>query len=317
MTSHSLIALGYLITLAAIGCAAGAPQRQSPAERARQPATSTALHQPPAASHGSEHAAAGQGSERTTGPSAARRTFECGRSRCLVGEESCCRSDGMLGVCVPNAPPDPPDVGQLLASQIEACDNAIQGNLHEIARCGGTSDCSQGQACCDEFLYSGAAAVICKPTEPHQVSCSYAEICSVDRECSIPGAVCVNGKCRRAAVIDCSGSRCDLRTHTCHVGEPDQGSPQCTSNDRLTAWQTQGRPIFDVQCMQHSDCLPGELCHLALGRSFCQIAMDGMSAVVCSADADCPADFCEFMYPGRKPKCVNEPDLWHSVCMCP
>ena len=247
--------------------------------------------------------------------SAARGAFRCGDVSCAVGTQSCCRSEERSS-CVPNAPPDAPDTPQLLASQIEACKLAPHAaDVTEIARCGGSSDCESGEVCCDEFLFSGASAVICKPAGDAGVSCDYGEVCDTNKPCHDPEAVCIHRKCSKSAVVLCAGKKCDRTTHSCLMGIADKGDPRCVENSYVEALQKEGRPLFNVDCTKHTDCQAGELCRFATGSTFCQRASDGMSAVLCDSAADCPRNLCELVQ-AKKMACTRDSDSWHSMCTC-
>ena len=247
--------------------------------------------------------------------SAARGSFRCGNVRCSVGTQSCCGSEERA-TCVPNAPPDPPDMPQLLNSQIEACKLPPHAaDVTEIARCGGSSDCESGEFCCDEFLFSGASAVVCKPAADAGVSCDYGEVCDTDKPCHDPQAVCIRRKCSKSAMVQCAGKKCDRKTHSCLMGIAYNGHPRCVENSRVEELQKEGRPLFSVDCVKHADCQSGELCRLALGSTFCQRASDGMSAVLCDTAADCPPDLCPLVQK-QEIVCTRDPDSWHSLCDC-
>lgn len=241
-------------------------------------------------------------------------SFACGDERCRVGVESCCQSSDE-GHCVENAPPDPPDTPQLWASQIERCE-AVPGEvaLSEIARCRSSAHCPGGELCCNELLYGGAGAVMCKAAEAGQLACSYGEACTDDLPCEAPGTRCVQGLCRKSATVECGSVACDLSTHTCINPNPDMPeAPTCEANDQVAAWRSEGRPIFSVGCARHSDCQSGELCRIALGSSFCQRADDGMSGVMCETTADCPKDSCAWL---KRTVVCNVKGTWHGVCDC-
>jgi len=242
-------------------------------------------------------------------------SFRCGASHCSVGTQTCCSSEER-STCVPNAPLDPPDMPQLLNSQIEACKLPPHAaEVSEIARCGGSSDCASGELCCDEFLFSGASAVICKPAGDAGVSCDYGEVCDTDKPCHDPKTVCIRRKCSKFAVVLCAGKKCDRRTHFCLMGIANNGDPRCVENSRVRELQKEGRPLLNVDCAKHADCQSGELCRFAAGSTFCQRASDGMSAVLCDTAADCPLDLCE-LGQAKKIACTRDSDSWHSMCNC-
>ncbi len=241
--------------------------------------------------------------------------FACGKKQCRIGEESCCTA-GEVSLCVANAPPDPPTSGQLLGTQIEACTKPPLDGVGEIARCRGSSHCGGAELCCNESLFSGASAIICKAALPSEVACDYGEVCTAELPCRSPGAVCVKGQCRKSASVDCGGTPCDLTTHTCRVTDAAKPALECKSDAEIAAAGFMG-PVADVTCASHADCLPGERCRLALGRSFCQRADDGMTALMCDPARACPKDFCAAVgLPNRKPVCKRAPDDWHATCGC-
>jgi len=242
-------------------------------------------------------------------------TFACGTEQCRVGEQSCCRA-GDNALCIANAPPDPPTSSQLLGTQIDACSKSPLGGVGEIARCRSSSHCPAGELCCNEFMFSGASALICKPALASEVACAYGEMCTPELPCRSPNAVCVKGECRVKTDVSCGTTSCDMTAHTCVVADPSKGPLECKSDSELAARQGVG-PVFSVACLKHADCLPGELCRTALGRTFCQRADDGMTATMCDAVADCPKDMCAWLKPAQKqPACVREPDIWHTICDC-
>ncbi len=244
-------------------------------------------------------------------------SFACGELRCQVGKESCC-AQGERFACSPNAAPAPSDSIQLLSSQIEACSQLRQPiDVDEIARCRSSAHCASGELCCDEFLFSGASALICKAAEKTQLSCSYGEVCKADRSCRDRSEVCAKGKCRKHAEVQCGTTRCNLITHTCQVADPNTGRLACGADTQVAQWRVQGRPILDIACVTHADCHLGELCRTAHFRSFCQRADAGMSAVVCDQASDCPKSLCDLAPPGQKQlACSRHPGTWHATCEC-
>ena len=297
-----------LFVLSGGGCAGEAPRRAQqsvPVPAAVPSATPAALASP----SGSAAVA--------TPPLDPRLSFSCGSSRCRAGQESCCTL-GDSAVCAVNAPADPPEWGQLLGTQIEQC-KALPalGDVDGIARCRSSEHCAQQELCCDEFLFSGASAFVCKAAEGAELSCAYGEVCSEDLPCRGPGKVCAKGRCRKSASVTCGPAPCDLTTHTCHVLDAAKAKLECVADSEIEAWRTQGRPISSVDCVRHADCQPGELCRTALGRAFCQRADDGMSAVMCDQAGDCPKDLCQFAPAGsRKLACARAANHWHKICQC-
>jgi hypothetical protein len=189
--------------------------------------------------------------------------------------------------------------------------------VDEIARCRSSAHCAAHELCCDEFLFSGSSALICKAAEKTRLSCSYGEVCTPALPCRAPGAVCAKGKCRKHAEMQCGNVRCNLTTHTCHVADPGTGRLECGPDALVEAARAQGRPILDVSCVRHADCRAGELCRTAQGRSFCQRADDGMSAVVCAQPSDCPPSVCSLAPAGKRtPVCRREPGMWFATCAC-
>lgn len=249
---------------------------------------------------------------------AAAAAFDCGSSRCRVGGESCC-TFGERATCTPNAPPASPPSGQLLEAQIEVCQQLPgQPQVDEIARCRSSTHCAAHELCCDEFLFSGSSAHLCKASDKTRLGCSYGEVCTPDLPCRSPGAVCAKGKCRKNAEVQCGRTRCDLTTHTCHVADPRSGRLACDSDGQIEAWRAQGRRIYGITiaCTRHADCWAGELCRAAQGRTFCQRADDGMSAVVCGQPADCPQSLCNLAPPGSQLVCSRNPGAWIGTCDC-
>jgi hypothetical protein len=249
-------------------------------------------------------------------PTASGSTFTCGNGRCLAGTETCCQSND-VGTCVPNAPPDPPEPGQLLGAQISACEIALKTNgITALARCGGATNCANGELCCSEFLFGGATAIICKPAEPDQVSCDYGEVCDAEHPCGTPKAQCVNGQCRPSPWVKCGSVTCDMRTHSCYTIDEASGKMTCASHSEVGARRQEGLPALEVSCMSHADCLVGELCRTAFGQTFCERADNGMTGVLCDKTTDCPSDLCEWRAPGKKPVCRAGADYWHALCEC-
>jgi hypothetical protein len=234
-------------------------------------------------------------------------TYACGGQQCRVGKQSCC-SAGDRSICVDDAPPDPPMLGQLLASQIEACRVADeQGEVGAIARCRSSAHCAATERCCEESLFSGAVALICKDT-----SCDHGEVCSDGSPCRDPSMVCAKQKCRKRAEVPCGNRLCDLRTHTCHTPDFEKPRFECVPDAQLTF-----SPIFSVECLHHGDCPDGELCRSALGRTFCERADYGMTSVMCDTAADCPSDHCALVgKPSAKPRCLRDASFWHASCAC-
>jgi hypothetical protein len=204
-----------------------------------------------------------------------------------------------------------------LANQIVACQKSPSDQApDEIARCRSSSHCPSGELCCDEFLFSGASAIICKPALANEVACDYGEVCTPGLPCRSPGSLCVQGTCRPKPEVACGKVSCDLRTHSCVVTDPNQGTLECKPAAEVKAMASVG-PVFTAACMTHADCLPGELCRTSLGRTYCQRADDGMNAMVCDTVADCSALHCgQVSAPNTKPDCVREPDFWHTICDC-
>jgi hypothetical protein len=243
-----------------------------------------------------------------------KKSFACGAGRCQVGSESCC-GKGDDATCVENAPPDPPGTSQLWASQIERCE-AAPGKyaLDEIARCRSSEHCPGQELCCNEFLYGGASAILCKPPEGGEPACNYGEMCTPDLPCRSPGTSCVKGICRKSTQVSCGGKMCDLTTHTCVHTDPDvPTAPSCEAEDQIEAWRAEGRPIFSIGCLRHADCQSGELCREALGSSSCLRADDGMSGVMCEDSRDCPTDMC---LPPKTTVVCNTKASWHGLCDC-
>jgi hypothetical protein len=283
--------------------------------RGGERAPNTVVLVPPAASSGD--VAPGGGPPASGLASDLRPSFACGEVRCRVGKESCC-AQGERSACSPNAAPGPLDSMQLLGAQIEACSQFPQPiEVDEIARCRSSAHCASGELCCDEFLFSGASALICKVAEKTRLSCSYGEVCTPDLSCSGPSDVCSKGKCRKHAEVQCGTTRCNLTTHTCQVAEPPTGRLACVADTQVAQWRAQGRPILDIACVTHADCHVGELCRTAQFRSFCQRADAGMSAVVCDQPSDCPKSLCDLAPPGhRQLACARGPGTWHATCEC-
>lgn len=281
------------------GCARPPEQIQRPVGVSQPPAASTFEPAPP---------------PRETPKS--RGTFECGKEQCRLGEASCC-TGGEVSFCAPNAPADPPTSPQLLGNQIEACTKlSAEGSVSEIARCRSSSHCADGELCCDESLFSGASAIICVPALPSELACNYGEVCTADQPCRSPGAHCIKGRCRKSTTVACGKTDCNLATHTCLITNAAKSLLECKSDAELAAAGWMG-PTADIACASHSDCLPGERCRLTLGRTFCQRADDGMTALMCDKASDCGADFCAGVgMPQKKPVCARDPDFWHTTCDC-
>lgn len=224
----------------------------------------------------------------------------------------------LLAACTDNAPVDPPGWGQLLSMQIAEC-KALPalGDVGSIARCRSSEHCAQDELCCDEFLFSGASAFVCKAAEKDQLSCADGEVCSEGQPCRGPGKVCAKGRCRKSASVACGSTPCDLTTHTCHVVDAAKAKLECVATSEIEAWRSQGRSISSVECVSRADCQPGETCRTALGRTFCQRQDNGMSAVMCDKLSDCPKDLCQLAPGGaRKLGCARATDHWHKTCQC-
>src|SRR5688572_6662007 len=183
-------AFAYTLSIIALGCAGDGAQRKP--DLALPPPTATPDPPVPVAA-------------APPGPTA---SFACGDQLCRLGLESCCQNSDRA-VCAPNAEPKPTDATQLLGSQIERCQGDPYGmEVNEIARCRSSQHCSTNELCCNESLFSGALAVICKAA-----ACDYGEACTTDAPCRDAATVCVKGKCQRQAEIDCDKKRCNLTTH--------------------------------------------------------------------------------------------------------
>lgn len=243
-------------------------------------------------------------------------SFACGEHRCRVGSESCC-TGGDVAVCAPNALPDPPNVGQLWAAQIELCQaSPYDVQLDGIARCRSSSHCAEGELCCNEALWSGATALVCRAAKT-DAACDYGEVCTSDAPCRTSNAVCVKGQCRPRSDLECDRAPCDLTTHTCVATSPSSPKLSCVADSQIRAWRNEGRPIFDVTCLGHGDCLPGELCRTAQGRAFCQATDNGMTGTLCGSVADCPKDLCKLAPANQKKRvCARDPAMWHATCDC-
>lgn len=211
-------------------------------------------------------------------------SFACGGARCKVGSESCCWFSDE-GACVPSAPPGANDTTQVLASQIEACDKLkAPFSLSEIRRCDESSDCARGEACCGMFLYGGASADFCVPIKnPKRAPCDFSEVCTTDDTCRVPGAKCIDGACKKPAIISCNGQPCAGKDKAC-CGDP----PACRAASDCTT------PHF--ACTSPKDCLTGEHCRLQVGGSLCTNFEDVANArMICDKTSDCggPNPFCQ------------------------
>jgi hypothetical protein len=231
-------------------------------------------------------------------------TFRCGSGACKAGKETCC-SDSAEGVCVATVPPGPYDYVQTLASQLEVCGDAhLARSLSTLTRCGDAADCGKDEACCGQWLYSGAVAVVCLPATPSKPSpCEIFERCT--SSCRAEGAACVEGACRKPLdAVRCDAATC-TGAHPACCGAP----PACHA---VADCARQPR----YRCASPSDCLPGETCASTPTGTSCTRLLDALNmGVVCESDGDCPDSMC--IGSRGRPSCKLRPAGWFRSCDCP
>ncbi len=217
--------------------------------------------------------------------------IHCGQKICQVGKETCCGGDtDDAGDCVATVPPGKGDKMQLLASQIEACEKASLPTS-TLARCDESLDCRKNEACCEDYLYSGASANFCVTIKrPDRSPCKRNEVCIEGSPCRAPGSVCINGTCQKVvASLPCGTATCTPPNNVCCLDEMRCVAP---SECRVGA----------LHCAHHSDCLKGQFCEISTLGTQCTGGITwGVAGSVCDKDADCGPDvFCN----KKKPRCL-------------
>jgi hypothetical protein len=231
---------------------------------------------------------------------------QCGNHSCLVGQETCCGNTtdktDTGAACVATVPPGKGDHVQLLASQIEACEQA-KLPTSTLARCDESRDCRNNEACCENYLYSGAGANFCVPIQqPSRSPCPINEVCIEGSPCRAPGSVCINGTCQKVVgSLPCGTATCTPPKNVCCLDAMSCAAP---SECRVGA----------LHCAHHSDCLKGQFCEISVLGTQCtgHIAW-GVAGSVCEKDADCGPDvFCK----QNKPRCLLSEFPGVRYCGC-
>ncbi len=230
--------------------------------------------------------------------------FACEAARCKAGSESCCVFSD-TGVCIASVPTGPNDNVQVLAAQIDACNELKQKySLTEIRRCDESTDCGKGEACCGTFMYGGASADVCVPIkDPKRSPCDFSELCVSSSTCRAPGAECIDGLCKKAVTLSCGNQRCTGAKSAC-CGDP----PSC----REPSGCESGTPRY--RCTSSKDCLAGEHCQLQVLGSLCTNYVDtANSRRTCTTTRDCGGGdaFC------KRYVCKDSEVPGIKACECP
>jgi hypothetical protein len=210
-------------------------------------------------------------------------TFRCGETACRAGKETCC-SDGTTHGCVATVAPGPEDKAQYLATQMMAC-NALklENAFQSVVRCEDASDCGKDETCCEEWLFSGAYAMVCKPLRGGAPACGIAEGCRTT--CRSKGAECHAGACRKPLdEVRCGAGRCQGDKPAC-CGE----TPACHTEAECSASGVGPR----YQCASPRDCIDSEHCARSIMGTSCTRLWDvANTETVCDTVKDCPEEGC-------------------------
>lgn len=302
---HRLLAAALVVA-----CAPAAPPAPSPpavTAAAAPVAVPTAETSPQAANDAG--ADAGATPDAATAPPPLGSTpehFRCGEGKCKAGSETCCGASNR-GVCVPSSAYDAPQgkVGYL-KTQWEVCDKAAFEktgySMSHIDRCDESADCGKGEACCEQFLFSGGTLSECtKLPAGGATPCDFGERCIESATCRLPGSECIQGYCRKPVPnLACGDTTCSGTTPVC-CGDPAGCRSSCESYKR-------------VRCSKNADCLKGQRCAVASGGSDCITLIQDRESqqVVCKLDGDCNFQ----CGGGRRPRCKTSDIPWIKSCQC-
>ena len=215
----------------------------------------------------------------------AQSSLACGSSACRLGAQVCCLTEAPTCAEHPTrvAPHGPYAEGDLLAL-LAACSNVSNTDAPALL-CAGSSDCTRGQTCCEQYTYSGG------PYVAHCANrCDIAEVCRADADCVTPDSVCVNQRCRALpTAFTCGAERCTRERPVCCEGEEVMTCGAVGSCEALGA--------RSVTCRGPGDCRGGQHCQSnVVGQQYCSWLLDpAMATLVCNNDSDCEAQACATM----------------------
>lgn len=249
-------------------------------------------------------------------------TIQCGKKLCNLTTETCCiYSDE--GDCRKR---EPIRGGKLLeerlSAQLEVCNKTPPSDLSlsEVLYCDDSSDCPANQACCAQWMWSGASFNSCVPLRPDgKNACELVEACVIRGNCRTPNTVCQSGKCvLKDARIRCAGTVCDGSTPACCRLSQD-APPKCVAEKDCIAPQNSENGPFPVrqECSGPSSCARGMYCQSGLLGTYCSGMRDGANAaLVCDTVRDCSQADCKAMGQKGPVKCEPDQASGFSTCSC-
>ncbi len=207
-------------------------------------------------------------------------------------------------------------VEQRLAAQIESCKRAVRSeySFDFLGTCDDSTDCPSGQACCSQWLWSGASLLECIAVSPSGESvCDYGERCVAD-SCVTRGTRCGDGECRRTdARVKCAGVVCGKDAPVC-CQRGFEGKPACERDCKAAGEDSRA---FEFVCSGPDGCPAGTTCQAGMFGSYCARLVDTANAVtLCESDADCPKDGCARMGKSAPPVCKEGHSPGFAHCSC-
>lgn len=242
--------------------------------------------------------------------------IRCGDAVCDAATHVCCGFSSDYG-CAKRVPIGTGKVDQEKAAPlIESCEQSVESqySFDTLILCDDSTDCADGQVCCSQWLWSGAALLACVPSSASgELVCDFNERCEGET-CRTADTHCVKGECRRKDVhVSCAGKRCGGSAPTCchHVLD---AAPTCESKCEP---RNEDDRVAEFECSDSSHCPPGATCQSGMFGSYCATLIDGANALVlCASDGDCRRDGCAWLGIQKPPKCVEGPKPGFRVCSC-